>query len=129
MARHWRDQFRDNNAARAAEEEKRIAESEGWEAASDPGPNARSSRRSLQLGVRSSSASRPQFARGGGRAGLNVRVGGGVPFEIERKPDAPASAPPPGDTAPANLPDTAAPGKKKSLLSKLSSLFGKGEEG
>jgi hypothetical protein len=133
MAKHWRDQFKDNSAARAAEEEKRVANSEGWESGSDPGPNARSSRRSIQLGVRSSSPSRPQFERSGGKAGINMRVGGGVPFEKERKqPETPPETAPAAEERSAleqPTPPTAeqkAP-QKQGLLSKLSSLFDKGE--
>ncbi len=132
MAKHWRDQFRDNNAARAAEDEKRLANSEGWEAGADPGENARGGRRSLQLGVRSSAASRPQFVRAGGKAGINIRVGGGVPFEKAPKP----GASPPADAAPAapqpqSAPLTAAAEKPpaRGLLGKLAALFGKGEGG
>ncbi len=138
MAKHWRDQFKDNTAARAAEEEKRVAQSEGWESGGDPGPNARSNRRSVQLGSRNSSSARPQFVRGGGKAGISIRVGGGVPFEKERKePAAPAAS----DTAPSQQPadvNEPAPSTssgatnpapvKRGLLTKLSSLFGSREE-
>lgn len=137
MAKHWRDQFMDKGAAKAAEEDRRVARSEGWQGASDPGPNARAGGRSIQLGQRSSSPTRPRLERDGpSGAGINIRVGGGATFELAGKDEeAKAPAPEVSQTAPEPVQTPGpAPAQPKAeshgLVAKLTGLFGRnqGEE-
>ena len=77
---HWKDQFLHKSAAKAAEEEKRVADSETWEPG-DPEKGERSGG-SLRMGSRAASPTPARFVRGKPGAGISLRATGGAKFEI-----------------------------------------------
>ncbi len=145
---HWKDQFRRQSAAKAADEEKRIDRSESWERG-DPEKGVRSGG-GPRIGIRSGSPSGPRFTPAGRSrgAGISLRASGGAEFEIEDQEPAPIepveetweqpsaekylsdSTPadqPPAETAP-HRPVDASPNKPAAgVLSRIASLLRRGE--